>query len=102
MCRWSTPLSLSRWPAPCTASKIPRPRKGDVVAVIGGGPLGLMILHVAALAGFETIAIVKHDGQVEAARQLGATHVVQAATIRKAIRETRALTPERSRRRHRH
>jgi len=44
--------------------------------VIGGGPLGLMILHVAALAGCTTIAIVKHDGQMEAARQLGATHVV--------------------------
>src|SRR6202044_874174 len=71
-----------------------RPRKGDIVAVIGGGPLGLMILHVAALAGYETIAIVKHDGQVEAARQLGATHVVQASSIRKAIRETRALTPK--------
>jgi L-iditol 2-dehydrogenase len=69
------------------------PRKGDTVAVIGGGPLGLMILHVAALAGFETISIVKHDGQIEAARQLGATHVVQASTVRKAIRETRALTP---------
>ena len=27
-----------------------RPRKGDIVAIIGGGPLGLMILHVAALA----------------------------------------------------
>ena len=71
-----------------------RPRKGDTVAVIGGGPLGLMILHVAALAGYEVIAIVKHDGQVEAARQLGATHVVQTGSIRKAIRETRALTPK--------
>ncbi len=69
------------------------PRKGDMIAVIGGGPLGLMILHVAALAGYETVAIVKHDGQAEAARQLGAAHVVQAATIRKAILEARALTP---------
>jgi L-iditol 2-dehydrogenase len=69
------------------------PRKGDVIAVIGGGPLGLMILHVAALAGFETVALVKRDGQAEAARQLGATHVIQATTIRKAIQETRALTP---------
>jgi L-iditol 2-dehydrogenase len=69
------------------------PRKGDIVAIIGGGPLGLMILHVASLAGFETIALVKHDGQVEAAKQLGAAHVVQASTVRKAIRETRALTP---------
>jgi L-iditol 2-dehydrogenase len=71
-----------------------RPRKGDIVAVIGGGPLGLMILHVAALAGFETIALVKHDGQVEAAKQLGATHVVQASTARKAIRDARAITPK--------
>ena len=71
-----------------------RPRPGDTVAVIGGGPLGLMILHVAALAGCETIAIVKHDGQVEAARQLGAAHVVQTSNIRKAIKDTRALTPK--------
>jgi L-iditol 2-dehydrogenase len=69
-----------------------RPHSGDTVAVIGGGPLGLMILHVAALAGFEVIAVVKHVAQVEAARQLGAAHVVQATNIRTAIRETRALT----------
>jgi L-iditol 2-dehydrogenase len=66
---------------------------GDRVAVIGGGPLGLMILHVAALHGCEVIAIVKHPGQVEAARQLGAAHVVQGDNIRAAIRDTRALTP---------
>jgi L-iditol 2-dehydrogenase len=70
-----------------------RPYPGAIVAIIGGGPLGLMILHVAALAGCEVIAVVKHDGQVEAARQLGAAHVVQTSSIRKAIRETRALTP---------
>jgi len=52
-----------------------------------------MMLHVAALAGCQTIAVVKHDGQVEAARQLGATHVVQTSSIRKAIRDVRALTP---------
>lgn len=69
------------------------PRLGDKVAIIGGGPLGLMMVHVAALAGCEVIAVVKHDGQVEAAKQLGAAHVVQANTIRRAIRETRALTP---------
>lgn len=68
-------------------------RPGDMVAVIGGGPLGLMMVHVAALAGCEVVAVVRHDGQVEAARQLGATHVVQANTIRKAVRDTRALTP---------
>ena len=70
-----------------------KPYPDAIVAIIGGGPLGLMMLHVAALAGCQTIAVVKHDGQVEAARQLGATHVVQSNNIRKAIRETRALTP---------
>jgi L-iditol 2-dehydrogenase len=71
-----------------------KPYPGATVAIIGGGPLGLMILHVAALAGCEVIAIVKHDGQVEAARQLGAAHVVQTGSIRKAIQATRALTPK--------
>jgi L-iditol 2-dehydrogenase len=70
------------------------PRHGDIIAIIGGGPLGLMMLHVAALAGYEVISVVKHDGQVEAARQLGATHVVQANNIRKAIGDVRALTPK--------
>jgi len=69
------------------------PHPGATVAVIGGGPLGLMILHVAALAGCETIAVVRHEGQAEAARQLGATQVVQTSSIRKAIKDTRALTP---------
>ncbi len=69
------------------------PCPGDTVAVIGGGPLGLMILHVAALAGYDVIALVRHEGQAEAARQLGATRVVQTANIRKAIQQTRALTP---------
>jgi L-iditol 2-dehydrogenase len=71
-----------------------RPHAGDTVAIIGGGPLGLMMLHVAALAGCEVIAIVKHDGQVEAARQLGAAHVVQTTSVRAAIQQTRALTPK--------
>ncbi len=71
-----------------------RPRPGDTVAIIGGGPLGLMILHVAALAGCEVIAIVKHDGQVDAARQLGAAHIVKTTSIRSAIQQTRALTPK--------
>lgn len=69
------------------------PREGDTVAVIGGGPLGLMILHVAALAGYEVIALVRHEGQAVAARQLGAAHVVRTTSIRNAVRETRALTP---------
>jgi L-iditol 2-dehydrogenase len=69
------------------------PHPDDTVAVIGGGPLGLMMVHVAALSGCNVISIVKHDGQVEAARQLGAAHIIKSSSIQKAIRETRALTP---------
>lgn len=71
-----------------------RPHPGDSVAIIGGGPLGLMMVHVAALSGCEVIALVKHDGQVEAAKQLGATHVIKSSSVRQAIQETRALTPK--------
>lgn len=70
------------------------PHPGDTVAIIGGGPLGLMILHVAALAGCEVIALVRHEGQAEAAKQLGAAHVVQTTNIREAIEKTRAFTPK--------
>ena len=69
------------------------PHPEDTVAVIGGGPLGLMMVHVAALSGCNVISIVKHDGQVEAAKQLGAAHIIKSSSIQKAIRETRALTP---------
>ncbi|MFP5278068.1 MAG: zinc-dependent alcohol dehydrogenase [Acidobacteriota bacterium] len=69
------------------------PRPGDTIAVIGGGPLGLMILHVAALAGYETIALVRREGQAVAAKLLGATHVVQTRSITEAVEATRALTP---------
>jgi L-iditol 2-dehydrogenase len=69
------------------------PHPEDTIAVIGGGPLGLMMVHVAALSGCNVISIVKHDGQVEAAKQLGAAHIIKSSSIQKAIRETRALTP---------
>ena len=69
------------------------PRAGDIVAIIGGGPLGLMILHVAALAGCEIIAVVKRDAQAEAARALGAAHVVQISSSEDVVAAVRALTP---------
>jgi len=70
------------------------PHAGDMVAVIGGGPLGLMILHVAALAGCEVIAVVKHDAQVAAAEALGAAHVIQTTSTEDVVAAVRALTPD--------
>jgi L-iditol 2-dehydrogenase len=69
-------------------------KPGDTVAVIGGGPLGLMIMHVAALAGCHVIAIVKHDAQVAAAKALGAIDVVQTTATSDPIAAVRNLTPK--------
>src|SRR5256885_15314239 len=43
---------------------------GDTVAVIGAGPIGLMFVHVAQAMGCNVIAVIKRDGQIEAARRM--------------------------------
>jgi L-iditol 2-dehydrogenase len=50
---------------------------GDTVAVIGGGPIGLMFVQVAHAIGCNVIAVVKRDSQVLAAKRKGAHDVVQ-------------------------
>jgi L-iditol 2-dehydrogenase len=69
-------------------------KSGDTMVVIGAGPIGLMFIHVAALAGVNVIAVVKRDDQVAAARLFGAVNVVQIGTAESVIDQTRALTPE--------
>jgi L-iditol 2-dehydrogenase len=70
-----------------------QPRKGDTIAVIGGGPIGLMFMHVAELSGLRVIAVVKRDEQVAAARTFGASEVVQISAVPDPIAAVRALTP---------
>ena len=65
---------------------------GDSLAVIGAGPIGLLFVHAAALAGADVIAVVKHEDQAEAARRLGARHIVPA-TVTDTAAAVRALTP---------
>jgi L-iditol 2-dehydrogenase len=71
-----------------------RLQRGDLVAVIGAGPIGLMMIHAASLAGAEVIAVVKHDQQVKAAKRLGAKRVVQTTKIEDSVAAVRAMTPE--------
>lgn len=70
-----------------------QPRSGDTVAVIGAGPIGLMFMHVAELAGLRVIAVVKRDEQVAAARTFGASKVLQITKVDDPIAAVRALTP---------
>jgi L-iditol 2-dehydrogenase len=69
-------------------------KAGDHVVVIGAGPIGLMFMHVAQLAGMEVIAVVKRDEQIASATTFGAKHVVQAAISGNTVAEVRALTPQ--------
>jgi L-iditol 2-dehydrogenase len=68
---------------------------GDTVAVIGGGPIGLMFVQVAKLTGCNVIAVVKRDSQVAAAKRFGADNVVQVTAVVDPVEAVRALSPER-------
>ena len=70
-------------------------KAGDHVVVIGAGPIGLMFMHVAQLAGMKVIAVVKRDEQIASAMTFGASHVVQTAKGCETVAEVRALTPAR-------
>ena len=68
---------------------------GETMVVIGAGPIGLMFMHVAELAGLKVIAVVKRDDQVATAKLFGALQVVQTTAVEDVVAATRAITPER-------
>ena len=68
---------------------------GDTMVVIGAGPIGLMFIHVAELAGVNVIAVVKREDQIATAKLFGAKSVVQTMSVDDVVAATRALTPER-------
>ncbi len=69
-------------------------KPGDTVAVIGAGPIGLMFMHAAALAGMRVLAIVKREAQAQAARLFGASAVVYTTAVDDPVAAVRALTDE--------
>ncbi|HEX5234637.1 MAG TPA: zinc-binding dehydrogenase [Silvibacterium sp.] len=69
------------------------PKPGDSLVVIGAGPIGLMFMHAAQIAGLQVIAVVKHDEQVAAARVFGAEQVIQTTRVADPVAAVRALTP---------
>jgi len=67
---------------------------GDTMIVLGAGPIGLMFMHVAELAGIDVIAVVKREDQVASARLFGARQVVRVSDERDIVSAARALTPD--------
>jgi L-iditol 2-dehydrogenase len=66
---------------------------GDTMVVIGAGPIGLMFMHAAELAGVKVIAVVKREDQIAAAKLFGAGQVVHVGAVEDVVAATRALTP---------
>ena len=69
-------------------------RAGDTMVVIGAGPIGLMFMHAAEIAGLDVIAVVKRENQVGAAKLFGASEVVLVDGGKDIVAATRALTNE--------
>jgi L-iditol 2-dehydrogenase len=65
---------------------------GDTMVVIGAGPIGLMFMHAAELAGVKVIAVVKREDQIATAALFGATSVLQVGAVEDVVAATRALT----------
>jgi L-iditol 2-dehydrogenase len=65
---------------------------GDTMVVIGAGPIGLMFMHVADLAGVKVIAVVKREDQIDTAKLFGASGVVQVEAVEDVVAATLALT----------
>src|SRR5258707_12474503 len=67
---------------------------GDTVVIIGGGPIGLMFVQVARAIGCNVIAVVKRDGQVEAAKHMGAHEIIQTTKVTNVGEAAKALSPQ--------
>jgi L-iditol 2-dehydrogenase len=67
---------------------------GDTVAIIGGGPIGLMFVQVARAIGCNVVSVVKRDEQVVAAKHMGAHEIVQTTQVQNVVEAVRALTPQ--------
>lgn len=65
---------------------------GDVVAVNGCGPIGLMFVRLAICRGAQVIASDVSTTRLEVAERLGAFAVVSAADPVEQVRRVRALT----------
>lgn len=69
-------------------------RAGQTMVVIGAGPIGLMFMHAAALAGVDVIAVVKREDQVGSAKLFGARQVVRIEDAEDVVAAVRRLTPD--------
>ena len=68
------------------------PRAGDSVAIIGLGPIGLMFVKLAKLAGCRVVAVGRRQTQLDRAAALGADDLVVAGEHGDPVQAIRAMT----------
>ena len=68
-------------------------RAGDTMVVIGAGPIGLMFMHAAELAGLDVTAVVKREDQVRAAEVFGARRVIRIEDGLDVVEAVRRIVP---------
>jgi 6-hydroxycyclohex-1-ene-1-carbonyl-CoA dehydrogenase len=71
-----------------------RVRPGDAVVVFGCGGVGINVVQTAAAAGGSVIAVDIVDKKLEAAKQLGAQHAINARDVedKALLKQIRSLT----------
>ncbi|RPJ41851.1 MAG: hypothetical protein EHM19_10975 [Candidatus Latescibacterota bacterium] len=67
-------------------------RMDHVAAVIGAGPIGLMFVRLIKLVGAEVIVLGRTEWKLEAARRLGADHVIDVTREEQVEDAVRSLT----------
>ena len=67
-------------------------RAGDTVTVIGLGPIGLMFVRLATLAGARVIAVGRRQTQLDRAERMGAQELLLTARSEPPVEEVRGLT----------
>ena len=68
------------------------PREGDVIAIMGLGPIGLMFVKLAKLYNCQVIAIGRRPQQLERAAAMGADDLVLCRDEREPVSVVRGLT----------
>src|SRR5579872_7057215 len=68
------------------------PRPGDQVAIIGLGPIGLMFVKLAKLAGCRVIAVGRRKTQLNRAGELGADELVVGDDSSNPVQTIRNMT----------
>src|SRR5262249_13511280 len=69
-----------------------RPQPGDTVAIIGLGPIGLMFVKLAKLAGARVIAVGRRKTQLDRAAIMGADELISTEDVPKPVQHVKLLT----------